>query len=546
MAIKHLITGIMSLGAFTAAAQLAAPGKDTALKGSATIEVIQAYKPQVRQLPKPQWMPQLPPADTSRPVLRYEVPQQTLYYTYSSMPLRPLAMGKDTALEGYPNYIKAGYGNLSTIFLDAGIGGIRGKDYETAIHLHHLSQKGTIEYQQSALSGIEADGYLHKATTDWHAAFTGERNAYNYYGYDHSRYTYPEDTVKQVYTTVGVSLDVQGKDNGNTRSGVFYHPSVGFTDYVGKFNSSELSVPFNIPAGLRLDSGLNLNLSLYGALTSFNNNGGIGNNYAVLQPGLTFNEQKWSGHAMLGLALGKNSQFYLLPDFVFSLPVSGGKYAFTAGWQASLRQNTYQQLTTENPFLASTYNIAQTHRTEVFADIAGSTGEHLSYSGRASWWSFKSLATFLNDFGDQRQFYVQYENLTALSLRAAARYKVASIWSLGLTADLYRFSGSTTTKEYAWGIPDAKLKGDFTLNVTPKFIVTAYLELLDGIYAKDLAGNTIKQNIITDLGGNAEYQLIKRLSVFVQVDNLLNQQYQRWYNYPSYGINVFGGLRVKI
>jgi hypothetical protein len=543
MVIKHLIAGILSFATFNAVAQLAAPGKDTALKGATTIEVIQSYKPQVKQLPKPQWVPQLPPADTMHPVLRYEVPQQTLYYTYSSLPLRPLALGKDSSKQAFPDYIKAGYGNLSTIFVDAGIGGIRGKDYETAIHLHHISQKGSIEYQQSALSGIEADGFLHKARSDWHTQIIGERNAYNYYGFDHNQYTYPIDSVKQVYTTIGASVDMKNKEDG--KSVVYYHPSAGITSYLAKFNSSELTAAFNAPFEIKIDSAVSANVAVFGALTSYSNNGSISNNYAVLQPGLTFNKQKWNGHMLLGLALGKESSFHLLPDLIFAVPFSAGKYIFSGGWQASLRQNTYQQLTAENPFLAPVYDVQQTRRDEIFVNLQGTQGEHLTYSGRISWWNFNSLPTFLSNFGDQREFSVQYEDLTAVSFRAAARYQVANLWSLGVAGDFYKFSGKTATKEYAWGIPDAKLKADFMLALTPKFMVTAYLALLDGIYAKDMNNNTVKQNIITDLGGNAEYQLIKRLSVFAQVDNLLSQKYQRWYLYPSYGLNVFGGLRVK-
>ena len=60
-------------------------GGDTTLKGT-TIEVIQSYKPEVKQLPKPQFTAELPPRDTSRPQFRYEVPQQTLNYTYSALP----------------------------------------------------------------------------------------------------------------------------------------------------------------------------------------------------------------------------------------------------------------------------------------------------------------------------------------------------------------------------------------------------------------------------------------------------------------------------
>jgi outer membrane receptor protein involved in Fe transport len=47
------------------------------------------------------------------------------------------------------------------------------------------------------------------------------------------------------------------------------------------------------------------------------------------------------------------------------------------------------------------------------------------------------------------------------------------------------------------------------------------------------------------VGGNAEYQIVPRLSVFVQLNNLLNNKYQRWQYYEAYGLNIYGGLRLK-
>jgi len=79
----------------------------------------------------------------------------------------------------------------------------------------------------------------------------------------------------------------------------------------------------------------------------------------------------------------------------------------------------------------------------------------------------------------------------------------------------------------------------------PKLTITAYLAVIGGIYARDSYGNVVKLSAITDLGANAEYQIIPRLCAFVQLSNLLNEKYQRWRGYEAYGINVYGGLRLK-
>lgn len=544
MVVKPLFLLISLTAACSAMAQRTATVSDTALKGS-TIEVLQSYKPQVKQVPKPEWMPQLPPPDTSHPSFNYEVPQQTLYYTYSSLPLRPLALGLDSVRFPFRNYVKAGGGNLSSILIDAGVGEFYGKDYETALHLHHLSQRGNIKYQQSALSGAEADGVLHRKNDDLLAGLAFERNQYNYYGFDHSLYSLPKDSVYQVYNTFRIGADLKNKVDSNSQFS--YAPSANFTLYNAKFNTSEVTFNFNLPASYKLDSTLSAQVALVGALTNYKTGGvSTGNNIIEALPGLSLHGGKLGGHALLGLALGKGSNFYFLPDIVGEYPVKKLKSLVSGGWQASLVQNTYQQLTTENPYLFHSLEIHQTRRDEVFANLETSRGDHFNISGRLSWWGYKNLPSFLNSIEDPKQFYISYQNVNALSLHVAARYHVANIWSAGVSGDFFNFYGSSQTKVYVWGEPDMKIKGDFMIMPMPKLMVTAYLALLGGIYAKDIQGQVVKLDMIADIGGNAEYQIVPRLSAFAQVSNALNDKYQRWYQYQVYGLNICGGIRLKL
>ena len=69
--------------------------------------------------------------------------------------------------------------------------------------------------------------------------------------------------------------------------------------------------------------------------------------------------------------------------------------------------------------------------------------------------------------------------------------------------------------------------------------------MLDQIYALNVAHQEVKLNGVFDVGAGAEYLFIPRLSAFINVNNLLNDRYQRWYQYEAYGLNVYGGLRLK-
>ncbi|GAA4469228.1 hypothetical protein GCM10023093_28290 [Nemorincola caseinilytica] len=516
-------------------------GADTVLKGS-TIEVTQSYKPKVKQAPKPEWKPAMPAVDTSRPRLNFDVPQQTLYYAYNSTPLRPLALGKNTGEQAYPNYVKLGGGNLSTIYGEAGIGSIRGKDHETAIHLHHISQKGQIVNQRSSLSGADAAFAMHKPAEDWHAGLSAAHNRYSYYGYDHMLYNYEQEDVRQAYTSVRISAGMD--NNKDTSSELSYAPDISASYYAARHNTSEISAMLHVPVTYKLNKSLGLHIDLSGAVASYKADTiTTPNNYVIAAPGLKLNTKNFSGHALVGFGLGKGSNGYILPDLQATLELPNLSAWVTGGWKASLRQNTYEQLTTENPYMASLYPVVQTRRDEIFLQVQGGGGDHFAYSAKASWWNYAGLPTFLNDTGDQKTFRLIYQDVQAISAQVSGRYFVARHWSAGLTAELFSFYSSTDL--HVWHEPTTRITADVTYDVTKKLHTSLGFCFLGGIHARDAQYNAIVLNPVTDLNINGEYQILPRLSAFLQVNNLLNNKYQRWYGYQVYGINIYGGLRLK-
>lgn len=516
---------------------------DTIIKG-ATIEIIQSYKPEVRNTPKPELVPNLPPVDTSVPVLTYVVPQQTLSYNYTSFPLRPLALGADTIQLPFANYVKLGGGNLSTLLLDAGIGSLRGEDYETNIQLHHLSQNGAIANQKTSLSGFDAEGTLHSKGNAWHGALGVLRNQYSYYGYDHDAYSYSLDSVKQAYTGLALALDV--KNELQIIPGLDYHPTVSLQLYGDRFEASERSVRISVPVTYSLnDSSLQVSMGINGYFTQFVNNVvSQSNNVFQLTPAVVFYRNALRAKIGINPTLGKNAS-YLLPDISVNFTVPNSQFAIDAGWQANLKQNTYQQLSTLNPYMFNTYSVKQTRADEVYAALQTNVGNHLTLNGRLSWWQYNYLPLFVNDtLSDNKQFNILYDSrVNAISVQAAARYHIANTFELGLAGTWYNFYNKTYDE--VWHEPAVQLKGDLSVKPTPELTITAYLSVLDEIYALAKGVQSEKLKTFVDLGAGAEYMIIPRLSLFLQVNNLLNSKNERWLGYQAYGLNVFGGLRFK-
>ena len=54
-----------------------------------------------------------------------------------------------------------------------------------------------------------------------------------------------------------------------------------------------------------------------------------------------------------------------------------------------------------------------------------------------------------------------------------------------------------------------------------------------------------KLGFIADANLGVEYRYNKRISAFVNVNNLAAQRYKRWYNYPVQGLQVMGGVTFR-
>ena len=141
--------------------------------------------------------------------------------------------------QGYENYVKLGGGNQSTLYLDAGISSLKGDNYETTILLNHLSQSGSIADQKVSLTGADARGVYRNKGKAFGAQLGIHHNRFHYYGYDHSKYSYPLSAVRQAFTDLSLALDM--KDELSDGKKFRYHPSISAGLFTDKFNASETS-----------------------------------------------------------------------------------------------------------------------------------------------------------------------------------------------------------------------------------------------------------------------------------------------------------------
>lgn len=520
-------------------------GTDTVIR-TQEFNVYQVYVPEVQKKTKERIIPDVPKFDTINPVYQYEVPEQKLTYTYQAVPIRPLALGLDKQQHNFENYIKAGFGNYSSFLLDAGISALQTEKFQSVLHARHLSQKGGLTNRQSSLSEFSGTGYYQLEHHDLEAGIQFTRRGSSYYGLNQPVYPYPElDSVRQVYW--GIKGQVAIENSNNSR--FVYKPRLGGSYYADRRNASETGMDISIPLAYQIDSTLKLGLDLNGNFYSYTvNNRSVGNHLIAARPYADISILKSDLHIGIRPSLGIDNRFYLLPDITLRVPLIENALTLNGGFKGEVIQNTFEQLSSKNPFIYNNYLVQQSRQLKVFGGFDSKLGKHMSLGGSIAWNQWNNLPVFINDYSrtaDGRYFSIIYEGkVQGLTFDGYFKYQVNE--SFGVTG-----AGSWTSFTYKermnkiYHEPQLKLSGEVFARPVKQLYLSAKLEYWDRIFYLTETGTTENLLPITDLSLQGEYQIIPRLSLFLQLNNILNRQYERFNLYNVYGFNIIGGLRFK-
>jgi outer membrane receptor for ferrienterochelin and colicin len=104
-----------------------------------------------------------------------------------------------------------------------------------------------------------------------------------------------------------------------------------------------------------------------------------------------------------------------------------------------------------------------------------------------------------------------------------------------------RFSGLTVQKE-AFGLLPLELNGSLHWKCSNKLSITSTLYAWDGAQAMDARMSTKKLPAAADFSVGATLELVKSAKFWVQLNNLLDNRYQRWNQYEVFGRNVVAGF----
>ena len=521
--------------------------KDTTKKGT-TIDITSSYKPVLRNAVKINLAASHLNADTSKPKMNYAVPVQNLFYSYQPISLKPLALQQDTNLYlGMRNYLKIGFGNFATPYVSAGFSFGDGKKSLLNLYANYISSKGKIKYQDYSQLNLKATGSFFTAKSEAYGSATISQHDNYLYGYDHALYNYSKDSIRNQFQDISLKAGIKNTTMGEF--GIKYNPNVQVNSFTNKNKLSESSLIVVAPIEKHFGDAMAIKVEGRADITSYTtknltSNVKLSNNIFQVAPSLAFASPRFSINAGI-TPTWDNGNFVWLPNVYAEAQVKEKTFLIQAGWVGTYTKNTFRNLSSINPYMQTITFQKNTKEIEYYGGIKATLSKHFNFSAKAGLISYTNAPLFINDTAtDNKAFIVAYED-KANNLRIHGDLSYINQDKFTVTAGLtlngytgFNTNGkawNTVPMEFNtslrwWAFKQVLLKGDFYMFGGGNY-------LAKNNTAKTFSGGT-------DLSAGMEFKVNKTFSAWLDVNNILNNKYQRWHNYEVYGLNVLGGVRI--
>ncbi|MBE7169843.1 MAG: hypothetical protein INR73_04595 [Williamsia sp.] len=511
-----------------------------------TIEVTSSFKPVLREAAKINFNAVPPPVDSSRPVLQYNVPSQNLFFTYQPAALKPVAL-QTAPLSNWQqhNYVKAGVGSVVAPYLEGGFSYQKDSSTNLNAFAHSYASKGDLPFQKNNQTGVTLAGtFRTPGSNEWNARLGFTSDDYYFYGYRPTTLSFTKSQLLQRFQTVEGKLGF--RNTVPTEYGLLYNPNLNVSVFSGKNSinkATEANTVLNLPLEKSFDE-FAIKLGFGADLTSYRPSGknNIQNNLFTVSPSVAFKSS--NVHLQLGIMPSwDNKAFKMLPDIMADITTEDQRFTVQAGWIGHYDKGSYQRFASVNPWIAQPGSLLNTRVVERYAGFKGSVLNHITYSTKVAFNSYRNMALFVNDSTDGKTFTTVYaSSLNAFQLHGEIGFTQGEIFNAkaGLNINQYL---NVKGQDKAWGMIPLELTAAIRWQLFKDFWLKSELYAFDGAQYRDVkTRKALKGESGLDLNAGAEFKITKQFNLWLQLNNLFNSKYERWNQYQVYGFNVLGGV----
>jgi hypothetical protein len=534
--------------------------KDSTTNRQVVIEAI--YKPKFMDVQKIESVPVIDKPQIKASVFTYQIKahQVNTEKIVNPMPVADLIVNNESV---YPNsFIKLGYGNIRTPLAEIFLNNKQNKKYSYGAHYRFLQTNSNLNNSFADFSNHNFKGYASTYTENSELGIdvNYRQNKFYYYGYDTS-------SKKLEVSTKNLSRTI------NTFDARAYFNSTASSKKKLKHRSQFNYYNFGIDKAL--ENQYAFNTKLYGNIPNFNE---LKNCQLSAVLGVDYNTFKWDSLSSIkrlfiqidprfefeyeGLQItagfntsifinGKDSAVpYFNPVIKVNYPLIEGVANLYAGIDGRYQKQSLRNIINTNPF-TSQYELSNMYENlKSYLGINAKMGASADAMFEIAYSDVSKMPLFVTRKDSNfavNSFSILYTQVSLLKFTAAFNYSLSEKVRIGVLGNFYNYE--ITEQAYPWQLPNLDAKMNMRFNIKNKLYphidimaFGAQKQKTMDINTKINTSNSIEA--FYDISMGIDYRFKNKLSAFVQANNLLNNRYQRWYNYPVYGFNIIGGITM--
>lgn len=514
------------------------------------------YRPTITEANKINENPSVNDSTKKLPVKTFGINSKKINTGFEVEPILPAQMVGEPLTKLYNALLKIGMGTYTTPYGEVWYNNLRSKEEAYGLRFKHLSSSATLKnHGYSGFSDNEMSIYGKKFLKEHSLIgnFDYTRNVIHYYGFYEPLHPMSRDAIAQRFNYFAANAELMSHYTKPER----YNHDVRLSYY--NLSDSSKASENNIKANGFVQTAINKETLKVNAFVDYYNyqtkKDTSNNTIVTLNPNFIANGEKY--RASLGVTatmdMFTESKFYFYPNVELSYNVFEDIIIPYAGATGGLKKNSFKTITDQNPFVLSHLTMKNSNDIyELYGGLKGTLSSTIAYNAYVGYSSVSNLAMFMNDTSEsiQNKFDVIYDDAKVLNVRGEVSYQNSEKLRIMLRGEYFNYKMLHELR--AWYKPQVEVTLSANYNLKDKIVAKVDLFYIDNQYSKtsadDTTSTTGKKIVAKELKGvfdaniGLEYRYTKKLSFFLNLNNIANYRYYRWSNYPTQKISVMGGL----
>lgn len=545
--IKYSITALALLVSFTGNAQDSdSLNSDPNLQK--TVHIVTEYEPSISDANRINNLPQLEDTLTVKPTFKYSIVSKPIHPIFEVTPINAAKMKGEPLTRLYRGIFTGALGNYMSTLANLQLTSIRSKKMFVSSEFNH----------QGAFMDVKVNGKKQPSTfTNNYLKIAGKRFIENKVVYGAIGGKFDVFHAYGLPPGIPISLDKKAIEKKYS----FVDISVGLkTLYLdsGKFNYDikPFFALFNSKSETETNAGLDAELEkLFGdeaisglAKVEYHGNNGLiidPTTEIMLNPFAYMYSDNLSGKVGFStqLFLGGFEKFYLHPDVYAEYKLAENVFTPYIACNGKSIWTGMDKLVAENPYITNgIYIKPENTKINVTGGVKGLLTNFVPYNLSASYSQIENMHLFVaNSVSMDNSYAVICDNANVFNFHSELGFK--KLEKINMTFKFDYFSYSMENQNKAWQKPSLITTLNLRYNLQNKIVVNFDVFYVGDRDALDHTTGTItKAKGFVDVNLGVEYRYTKRLSGFVNLNNIAAQNYQYWSYTPVQRFNALFGF----